>query len=55
MIDFLARFTQQSWHIFTDAAPYVVFGFFAAGLIKAILPNDAVARHLVGGSLSAVA
>ena len=29
-------------------------GFLAAGLIKAILPDDAVARHLGGGSLTAV-
>lgn len=54
MTDFLMRFIQETWHIFTDAAPYVIFGFLAAGLIKAILPDDAVARHLGGGSLSAV-
>ena len=54
MTDFLMRFIQETWHIFTDAAPYVIFGFLAAGLIKAILPDDAVARHLGGGSFSAV-
>lgn len=54
MTDFLMRFIQETWHIFTDAAPYVIFGFLAAGLIKAILPDDAVARHLGGGSLTAV-
>lgn len=45
MTDVLTRFLQETWHIFTAAAPYVVFGFLAAGLIKAILPDEAVARH----------
>lgn len=40
--------------IFTDAAPYVIFGFLAAGLIKAVIPEDAVARHLGGRSTTAV-
>ena len=53
-MDFLTRFIHETWHIFTDAAPYVIFGFLAAGLIRALLPEDAVARHLGGGSLSAV-
>ena len=54
MTDFLLLFLTDTWHVFTDAAPYVLFGFFAAGIIKAVLPDDAVARHLGGGSFAAV-
>jgi len=54
MTNFLTRLIIETWHIFTDAAPYVIFGFLAAGLIKALLPDDAVARHLGGGSFTAV-
>src|SRR5210317_407364 len=54
MTNFVTRLIQETWHIFTDAAPYVIFGFLAAGLIKALLPEDAVARHLGGGSFAAV-
>ena len=54
MTNFVMRLIIETWHIFTDAAPYVIFGFLAAGLIKAILPDDAVARHLGGGSFAAV-
>ena len=54
MTNFVTRLIIETWHIFTDAAPYVIFGFLAAGLIKAILPDDAVARHLGGGSFAAV-
>ena len=44
----------ETWCIFTDAAPYVIFGFLAAGVIKAIVPEDTVARHLGGRSTMAV-
>ncbi len=54
MIIFFTQFITETWHILTDAAPYVIFGFLAAGLIKALLPEDAVARHLGGGSFAAV-
>jgi len=54
MIDFLQQLTLESWHIFTDAAPYVIFGFLAAGLLRAVLPDEAIARHLGGRSTIAV-
>ncbi len=54
MLDFVQTLTVVTWHIFTDAAPFVIFGFVAAGLIKAILPEEAVARHLGGRSTAAV-
>jgi len=36
----------QCWEILVESAPYVLFGFFAAGVLKALLPEAAVARHL---------
>ena len=54
MIEFIQRLTVETWHLFSDAAPYVLFGFLAAGLIKALLPEEAVARHLGGRSTTAV-
>jgi len=54
MIDFVRQFILESWHILTDAAPYVIFGFFAAGLVRALMPEDAVAKHLGGRSTSSV-
>ena len=54
MIEFFQHLLIETWRIFTDAAPYVIFGFLAAGLIKAIVPEDAVARHLGGRSTTAV-
>lgn len=54
MLEFFQQLISETWHIFTDAAPYVIFGFLAAGLIRAILPEEAVARHLGGRSTTAV-
>ena len=54
MIEFFQHLLIETWRIFTDAAPYVIFGFLAAGVIKAIVPEDAVARHLGGRSTTAV-
>lgn len=36
----------ECWDILKEAAPYVLFGFFAAGILKAIIPGDLVSKHL---------
>lgn len=54
MTDLLTQLLQETWHILTDAAPFVIFGFLAAGLIKGILPDEVIARHLGGSSFNAV-
>jgi len=54
MPELFASILAECWHILAEAAPYVLFGFFAAGLLKALLPDDLVARHLGGNSTRAV-
>lgn len=44
----------ECWDILVESAPYVLFGFFAAGILKAYLPEKAVARHLGKSSTSSV-
>jgi len=36
----------ESWNILCLSAPYMLFGFFVAGLLKAFIPDDFIARHL---------
>ena len=43
-----------SWDILLEAAPYVLFGFFVAGLLKAYVPASFVARHLGRGHVGPV-
>lgn len=46
--------TLASWAILLEAAPYVLFGFFVAGLLKAYVPASFVARHLGRGHVGPV-
>lgn len=54
MVDALLQILRECWIILAESAPYVLFGFFAAGLLKALLPAEAVARHLGKNSLGSV-
>ena len=54
MIEIFFGIARECWEIFVEAAPYVLFGFFAAGLLKALIPTEAVARHLGRRSLGSV-
>ncbi|VVS93693.1 SO_0444 family Cu/Zn efflux transporter [Desulfoluna spongiiphila] len=42
----LERILAESWNVLCLSAPYMLFGFFIAGLLKAFIPDDFVARHL---------
>ena len=50
----LMNFILEFWHILVDSAPFVLLGFFVAGLLKAYLPEDLVARHLSGSDAKSV-
>ncbi len=47
-MDSLLRFLAESWHVFRQAAPFLLFGFFVAGLLKALAPADLLVRHFGG-------
>lgn len=52
--DPLSDILLATWDVIRDAAPWMLFGFFAAGVLKALLPDDFVSRHLGPKSRSAV-
>ncbi len=54
MIDMFAGILVACWDILVDSAPYVLFGFLAAGLLKALVPEEAVIRHLGKSSAGSV-
>lgn len=45
-MELVIQYLSEVWEILLEAAPYVLFGFFVAGLLKGFLPDDFVARHL---------
>ncbi len=54
MTDIIFKIIIESWNIIQDSAVFILFGFFAAGMLKAFLPDDFVARHLGKGRFSNV-
>ncbi len=54
MLDMLLGILVACWDILVDSAPYVLFGFLAAGLLKALVPEEAVVRHLGKSSAGSV-
>jgi len=53
-MEFIIGVLLECWDILIESAPYVLFGFFAAGILKAYLPEKAVARHLGKNNTSSV-
>lgn len=54
MIPLLTGIITESWRLLVEAAPFVLFGFLAAGLLKALIPENFVARHLGKSSSGSV-
>lgn len=53
-MDVLVSIIVESWHVLVEASPYVLFGFFVAGLLKAFVPDSYMARHLGKKSIGSV-
>ena len=45
----MSGFLQVCWDILVDSSVWMLFGFFMAGLLRAFVPPDIVARHLGRG------
>jgi uncharacterized protein len=54
MIDAAAHILLAAWQVLCASAPYVLFGMLMAGVLKALIPDAFVSRHLGGNSPKAV-
>jgi len=45
---------EEAWLILVESAPYILFGFLVAGLLKGLLPEGLVARQLGRSSFGSV-
>lgn len=54
MLDIVIGITTECWQILLESAPYVLLGFFATGLLKALVPEEAIVRHLGKSSTGSV-
>ena len=44
----------STWRLFEKMAPYLLLGFFVAGLLRALLPEQMVVRHLSKKGFSSI-
>ena len=54
ILDLIAQVLYASWDVLLESAPYILLGFFVAGLFKAFLPRDLITRHLGGNGLPSI-
>lgn len=54
MIESIFTIAGACWDILLDSAPYVLLGFFIAGLLKAFIPGRFIHNHLGGGRMAGV-
>ncbi|MFI3271011.1 MAG: permease [Pseudomonadota bacterium] len=47
-MDIFHQFFMGAWGVLVESARYILFGFFIAGLLKAFLPTEFIAKHLGG-------
>jgi uncharacterized membrane protein YraQ (UPF0718 family) len=52
--ELIVNILVQSWHVLVESAPYVLLGFFVAGLLKAFVPDAFLSRHLGRSSVGSV-
>lgn len=45
---------RESWMVLEESAVYMLFGFFIAGLMKALIRQDHVTRYLGANSVRSV-
>ena len=53
-IDVIYEVVLASWGVLLESAPYILLGFFVAGLFKAFLPGDLITKHLGGSGLPSI-
>lgn len=54
MIELATQYLLECWSVLREAAPFLLFGFLIAGLLKAFVPDASMSRHLGGRGLGSV-
>lgn len=54
MIDAVISILSAAWQVLCASAPYMLFGLLMSGVLKALIPDALVSRHLGGNSAKSV-
>ena len=55
MIEVIKGIIIETWRLLIEMAPYLLFGFFIAGILHVMMPQEKIYRHLSATNLSSVA
>jgi len=55
MTETMLTVVSEFWTVLSEMAPYLLFGFFVAGVLSVMISPETVERHLGGAGLSPVA
>ncbi|WP_432737657.1 SO_0444 family Cu/Zn efflux transporter [Maridesulfovibrio sp. FT414] len=53
-MDIIIKIAHESWEVLLESAPFMLFGFFVAGLLKAFVGPEFISRNLGSGKVSDV-
>lgn len=53
-MELLYEIAASSWQLFRESAPYVLLGFLVAGVLRAFIGPDTVARFFMKGRYRSV-
>jgi uncharacterized membrane protein YraQ (UPF0718 family)/copper chaperone CopZ len=54
MQDILPGLFTEIWILLEEMAPYLLFGFFVAGILNVLIPREKISKHLAHNKFSAV-
>jgi len=54
MLHVITGILIAAWDLMVDMAPYLLFGFLAAGVLNILIPRKKIHQHLAGNNLAAV-
>lgn len=54
MIETTAGLVKEIWNLLNDMAPYLLFGFMIAGILRILIPNEKIYGHLSENNLASV-
>jgi hypothetical protein len=55
MVDVVQSLIAEFWNVLAEMSPYLLFGFFVAGVLSVLISPEAVERHLGGAGMMPVA
>ena len=47
-MNIILEYLQNFWNVFSAMAPWLLLGYFLAGVIAYLLPPEQIKRHLSG-------